>query len=90
MSRSAVAEGGVDYFAQNRAQVRINRAYCIANPHGFEGYGAAWGLTSSDGPQGYEAFSPTHDKGVIAPTAALASMPYVPEAAIAAQKRGLI
>ena len=79
-----LAEGGVDYFAQNRAQVRINRAYCIANPHGFAGYGAAWGLTSSDGPQGYEAFSPTHDKGVIAPTAALASMPYLPEAALAA------
>jgi len=79
-----LAEGGVDYFAQNRAQVRINRAHCIANPHGFAGYGKAWGLTSSDGPHGYEAFSPTDDKGVIAPTAALASMPYLPEACLAA------
>ena len=79
-----LAEGGVDYWAQNRAHVRINRAHCIANPGGFAGYGAAWGLTSSDGPKGYEAFSPTNDRSVIAPTAALASMPYLPEASLAA------
>lgn len=80
-----LTEGGVDYFAQNRAQVRINRAHCIANPGRFAGYGAAaWGLTSSDGPHGYEAFAPAHDKGVIAPTAALASMPYAPRASLAA------
>ena len=34
-----LAEGGIDYFAQNRAQVRINRAHCIANPGRFAGYG---------------------------------------------------
>ena len=79
-----LAEGGIEYWMQNRNHARINRAHCLANPHGFAGYGAAWGLTSCDGPRGYEAFSPTHDKGVVAPTAALASMPYVPEAAIAA------
>ena len=77
-------EGGIDYWVQNRSHVRINLAHCRANPHGFTGYGAAWGLTSCDGPRGYEAFSPTHDKGVIAPTAALASMPYAPDAALAA------
>lgn len=71
-------EDGIDYFAQNRAQARINRAHCLANPGRFPGYGPAWGLTSCDGPDGYEAFSPAHDRGVIAPTAALASMPYVP------------
>ena len=79
-----LTEGGIDYWAQNRSHVRINLAHCRANPHGFAGYGAAWGLTSCDGPRGYEAFSPTHDKGVIAPTAALASMPYAPDAALAA------
>ena len=79
-----LSEGGIDYFAQNRAQVRINRAHCLANPGGFAGYGAAWGLTSCDGPRGYEAFSPGNDHGVIAPTAALASMPYLPEASMAA------
>ncbi len=79
-----LCEGGIDYWAQNRAQVRINRAHCLANPGGFAGYGAAWGLTSCDGPDGYQAFSPANDHGVIAPTAALASMPYLPGAALAA------
>lgn len=79
-----LAEDGVDYWTQNRNHARINRAHCMANPHGFAGYGAAWGLTACDGPDGYAAFSPTHDEGVIAPTAALASMPYLPEAALAA------
>ena len=79
-----LSEAGVDYWQQNRSHVRINRAHCIANPQGFADYGHAWGLTASDGPRGYEAFSPTHDRGVIAPTAALASMPYLPEASLAA------
>jgi hypothetical protein len=79
-----LSEDGVDYFAQNRAHARINRAHCLANFGGFPGYGEAWGLTSSDGPDGYEAFSPSHDRGVIAPTAALASMPYVPNQSLAA------
>lgn len=79
-----LVEGGVDYWRQNRNHVRINHAHCVRNPHGFAGYGTAWGLTSCDGPRGYEAFSPAHDKGVIAPTAALASMPYAPKPALAA------
>lgn len=68
-----------DYWAQNRAHAMINRAYCIANPHGFADYGPkCWGLTACDGDAGYNAFSPTNDRGVIAPTAALASIPYTP------------
>jgi len=74
-----------DYWAQNCAQVAINRAHCIANPHGFAGYGAnCWGLTACDGDKGYDAFSPTNDHGVIAPTAALSSMPYTPAESMAA------
>ena len=74
-----------DYFAQNRAHALINRAHCVANPNGFTGYGAnCWGLTACDGDAGYNAFSPTNDHGVIAPTAALASMPYTPEESMAA------
>ncbi len=79
-----LCEDGVDYWVQNRAHVRINRAHCRVNPGSFAGYGEAWGLTSSDGPSGYEAFSPTHDRGVIAPTAALASMPYSPGPSLSA------
>lgn len=69
-----------DYLQQNTNHAMINYSYCVENPKGFSGYGEhCWGLTASDGDQGYSAHSPTNDKGVIAPTAALASMPYTPE-----------
>ena len=73
------------YFEQNLAQSRINHAYCLRNPHGFKGYGPdCWGLTASDDDRGYDAHSPTNDTGVISPTAALSSYPYVPDLALAA------
>nr|MBI1231275.1 hypothetical protein [Cytophagales bacterium] len=69
-----------DYWIQCTHHVRINRAYCIDNPKGFAGYGAnVWGLTASDNQLGYSAHSPTNDMGVIAPTAAIASIPFTPE-----------
>jgi hypothetical protein len=69
-----------DYWEQNLRHVRIQQAYCSANPLGFAGYGpACWGLTASDDPQGYAAHSPANDNGTISPTAALASFPYSPE-----------
>lgn len=80
-----------NYFTQNRNHTLINRAYCIANPKGFKGYGEnSWGLTASDDPlQGYLAHEPnsgSQDNGTIAPTAALSSMPYTPSESIAALK----
>jgi hypothetical protein len=69
-----------DYWTQNRHHALIHYRYAIANPKGFAGYGEnCWGLTASDGNQGYSAHSPTNDRGVIAPTAALSSMPFTPE-----------
>ncbi|TVQ83012.1 MAG: beta-glucosidase [Micavibrio sp.] len=69
-----------DYWEQNRNHTLINRAHCIKNPHGYKGYGEnCWGLTAGDNHEGYAAHSPTEDKGVIAPTAALSSMPYTPK-----------
>jgi hypothetical protein len=74
-----------DYWAQNRAHTLINRAHCVANPHGYAGYGPrCWGLTACDGDAGYGAFAPGNDRGVIAPTAALSSMPYTPADSMAA------
>jgi hypothetical protein len=74
-----LADRYADYWQQNCRQVRINRAHCIANPHGHPGYGEhCWGLTASDDPDGYAAHAPGHDNGTIAPTAALASLPYAP------------
>ncbi|MDR1370685.1 MAG: Ig-like domain-containing protein [Dysgonamonadaceae bacterium] len=69
-----------DYLVQNTNHALINYKYCIANPQNHSGYSRdCWGLTASDGNAGYSAHSPTNDPGVIAPTAALASMPYTPE-----------
>ena len=69
-----------DYWEQNVAHAKLNHAYCKANPKGHYGYSErCWGLTASDIPNGYTASSPTNDNGTIAPTAALASMPYTPQ-----------
>ncbi len=77
------------YFENNRNIALINRAYCIANPKHYAGYGAdAWGLTASDGPTGYKTPAPDaeNDTGTITLTGALASFPYTPEASMAAFK----
>lgn len=77
------------YFKNNRNIALINRAYCIANPKHFAGYGAdAWGLTASDGPWGYVPHAPddNDDKGTLTLTGALSAFPYTPEASMAALK----
>jgi exo beta-1,2-glucooligosaccharide sophorohydrolase (non-reducing end) len=77
------------YFENNRNIARINRAYVIANPKHFPGYGPdAWGLTASDGPEGYVAHAPDaeNDRGTLTPTGSLASFPYTPEASLLAFK----
>ena len=74
-----------NYWNQNVVHTLINRAYCIANPKKNVGYSAdCWGLTASDIPGGYSASQPMNDRGVIAPTAAIASMPYTPEESLRA------
>jgi hypothetical protein len=76
-----------DYWQQNTAHALINYAYCVDNPGNYPAYGKdCWGLTASDIPNGYSASSPTNDLGVIAPTAAIASMPYTPENSMDAMK----
>lgn len=77
---NGLVDAYADYGEQNRNHARIHYGYCVENPKGYGGYGpGCWGLTACDGNEGYSAFSPTNDKGVIAPTAALASFPYTPE-----------
>lgn len=72
-----------DYWEQNRRYTLVNRAYCIDNPCGWRGYGEGfWGLTACDAlPHGYGAHSPGAgaDRGTVAPTGALSSMPYTPQ-----------
>ena len=72
-----------DTYANYQTQVvnhsKINYSYCVANPHGYYGYSnQCWGLTASDIPNGYTASEPNNDVSVIAPTAAISSLPYTP------------
>ena len=42
---------GIDYFENTRRATYAQRAYAMANPSGYKGYGAdVWGLTACDGP----------------------------------------
>ncbi|MGV3545925.1 MAG: glucoamylase family protein [Pedobacter sp.] len=84
---NGLTDAYANYETQNKAHAMINYNYCVANPAKHNGYSAdCWGLTASDIPSGYTASSPTNDRGVIAPTAALASFPYTPTQSMAALK----
>ncbi|PTQ66158.1 hypothetical protein C8J45_1011026 [Sphingomonas sp. PP-CE-3G-477] len=92
-----MAKKGIDYFENSRRAVRAQRAYAIANPGGWSGYGPdVWGLTACDGPGdftidlggrkreffSYSARGPDdRDDGTLAPTAAAASIAFEPELA---------
>lgn len=74
-----------NYETQTRNHALINYSYCKANPRNYFGYSEdVWGLTASDIPNGYSASSPANDLGVIAPTAAIASIPYTPAESVKA------
>jgi hypothetical protein len=74
-----------DYWEQNQNHARINHAHCVINPQKFTGYGEdCWGLTASDGADGYSGHAPDNDNGTISPTAALSSMPYTPRESLRA------
>jgi exo beta-1,2-glucooligosaccharide sophorohydrolase (non-reducing end) len=78
-----------NYFENNRNLALINRAYAIDNPGKHKTYSTdAWGITASDGPRGYVPEAPDlqDDQGTLAPTGALASFPYAPEASMVAFK----
>lgn len=48
-------ERGFDYFENNRRAIYAQRAYAVANPHGWKDYGDhVWGVTASDGPADVE------------------------------------
>jgi hypothetical protein len=75
-----LSDAYANYYTQDTAHARINFDYCVANPHGYNGYSSqCWGLTASDDNiSGYSAHSPTNDLGIISPTAAISSLPYTP------------
>ena len=80
---------GLTYFENSRRATYAQRAYCIANPGGWTGYGPnLWGLTASDDPPpaplyiAHGAPPAENDNGTIAPTAAISSIAFAPEIAI--------
>ncbi len=79
-----------DYWVQNVNHSRINHAHCKANPNRYRGMSAqCWGLTASDGPDGYRSHSPEDDDGTITPSAALSSFPYTQAASMQALRHFL-
>ena len=76
---NGLADAYASYALQTKNHALINYSYCILNPLGNYGYSdSCWGLTASDIQNGYAASSPTNDLGVIAPTAAISSLPFTP------------
>ena len=74
-----LSDAYANYWQQDTSHAMINYLYCVSNPQHFNGYSnLCWGLTASDIQNGYTASSPTNDVGVIAPTAAVSSLPYTP------------
>jgi hypothetical protein len=87
MSPVGLSDAYANYETQTKNHTLINNKYCIANPQNNFGYSdSCWGLTASDIKDGYTASSPTNDVSVIAPTAAISSLPYTPVESMKALK----
>ncbi len=84
---NGLTDNYANYTTQTKNHTLINYSYCVANPQGNYGYSSScWGLTASDIQNGYNASSPTNDVSVIAPTAAISSLPYTPAESMKALK----
>lgn len=86
-------DGFADYYENARLSALANREFCIEHMIGgehptYKTYGPdCWGLTSGDGPDGYQAYGSLpgrayHD-GTVNISAALGSMMFVPEESMA-------
>lgn len=86
---------GVDWWANSVAASEASRRYAIDQSGAYRTFGPnAWGLTASDSPDGYNGLfgSPPsgfddaqhRTDGTVAPAGALGSLPFTPEASLAA------
>jgi hypothetical protein len=68
------------YFIRGARQTLSNREYCTVHAPRDNRYSEGfWGLSACQKPDfGYSVFHPLNDQGIVAPTAALSSMPYTP------------
>ncbi|MBS1724797.1 MAG: hypothetical protein JSS66_17785 [Armatimonadetes bacterium] len=71
---------GFDFWVAGRNAVLANKQYCVDNPNRFKGYTkTTWGLSASDGPDGYRAYgAPGYidDDGTMAPSSAVGCAMY--------------
>src|SRR5690348_11659615 len=75
---------GRSYFDHFKDFCRVQILYAESKSKVYRGYGPLWGITASSGPDGYRPFAPgLLDTGTLAPTAAISSMPYVPNESLA-------
>ncbi|WP_049621383.1 glucoamylase family protein [Frateuria defendens] len=69
---------GLDYFENSRRATYAQRAYAIANPGGWTGYGEnVWGLTACNGPGGFVVESGGRERAFRGYTARGAGRDYV-------------
>ncbi len=81
-----LSDSYANYEIQTTNHTLINYTYCVDNPKKFGYSDSCWGLTASDIPNGYAASSPENDIGIVAPTAAVSSLPYTPNESMKALK----
>lgn len=79
----------VDWFANSTVATLAHRAFCVDLARDFPGYPAdVWGITSSDGPGGYQTWGgPPHTgplDGTVAPCAAAGSLMFTPDISLPA------
>lgn len=81
---------GLDYFENSRRATLAQRSYSSANPLARPAYSdSIWGITASDGPNGYAARGAPpgqNDDGTITPTAPGGSVAFTPLESIKALK----
>ncbi|HEY4000840.1 MAG TPA: glucoamylase family protein [Candidatus Xenobia bacterium] len=79
-------DGQFNYFDSSRQATLANRQFAIDHQGEHRGYGPdSWGLTASDGPDGYDAFGiPDPQDGTIAPTGAIGSFEFTPQESMSA------
>jgi len=77
----------MDYYSNSVNATRANQLFCANSREKFETYREGyWGLTACDGPGGYKAYGAEPggalSDGTVAPTAALTSIMFTPEASL--------
>ena len=80
---------GINYFDNSVQATLANYEWCKENAEKYKTFKAGyWGLTASDGPDGYNVDGApfSHSNGTVGPTAALGSFPFTPKLSMEAAR----